>query len=344
MADPAFDAALTTWVLEGELPLEDACLETPDGTPDTSTGQCLALRGEQAIRTCGPIVGSLPPGRSLDINLSLREHQAAEALLQLQLVDEEGKVLAIAVLEPGPEWERQRVSIDGNEKTVDASWLRLGRTGETGQILVDNIAMERLGGPEEGFVSLFNGKTLDGWVRDTEGYEVIDGAIRCKPASGGDLRTSEQYADFVLRFEFQMVPGANNGIAVRAPIEGNAAYLGMEIQVIDSTSPGYANLKPWQFHGSAYGLAAAERGWLLSPSEWNREEIRLEGDHLTVTLNGHVILDEHINPILEAGPPSGSEHEGARRTSGHIGFCGHGSDVAYRNIRIRPLGKQDLDP
>jgi hypothetical protein len=120
-------------------------------------------------------------------------------------------------------------------------------------------------------------------------------------------------------------------------LKGNAAYEGMEIQVIDSASPAYADLKPWQYHGSAYGIAAAERGWLLSPGSWNREEISLAGSRLKVILNGHVILDVDINAAVEAGPPSGNAHVGASRTSGHIGFCGHGSAVSFRDIRIRQL-------
>ena len=148
--------------------------------------------------------------------------------------------------------------------------------------------MEKIGGEEREFKPLFNGRTFEGWVGDTTGYEVVEETIRCRPSSGGDLRTAGQYDDFVLRFEFLLTPGANNGIAVRAPVEGNAAYEGLEIQVIDSWDVQYAALKPWQHHGSAYGLAAAERGWMLPPGQWNREEIRFVGSRLTVTLNGHV--------------------------------------------------------
>ncbi|MCH2134327.1 MAG: DUF1080 domain-containing protein [Phycisphaerales bacterium] len=335
--NPTFDDDVTAWVTEGGLAMETARIESPDGTPDTSTGMCLALGPGQGVRTRGPMVQSLPKGTTLDINLSLRERDAAGGRLDVQLVNLAGEVLASESLDPGDSWSRQRVSIAGGERTSSSAWLRLQRTGDAGLVLVDNIALERVGGPEAGFVSLFDGETLSGWIRDTEGYEVVDGAIQCKPGSGGDLRTVGQYGDFILRFEFRLAPGGNNGIAVRAPIEGNAAYEGMEIQVIDSMAPGYADLKPWQHHGSAYGLVAAERGWMLPPGTWNREEIRLQGSRLTVVLNGHIILDADINAVLEAGTASGSAHEGARRTSGHLGFCGHGTAAAFRNLRVMPL-------
>ncbi|NIR60685.1 MAG: DUF1080 domain-containing protein, partial [Gammaproteobacteria bacterium] len=75
----------------------------------------------------------------------------------------------------------------------------------------------------EGFVSLFNGEDLTGWVGATEGYFVSNGAIVCDPDTGGNLYTESEYADFVLRFEFRLTPGANNGLGVRAPLEGDAA-------------------------------------------------------------------------------------------------------------------------
>ncbi|NBQ16595.1 MAG: DUF1080 domain-containing protein, partial [Proteobacteria bacterium] len=84
---------------------------------------------------------------------------------------------------------------------------------------------------EGGFTPLFDGRTLTGWMGDTAGYSVEGGAIVCGP-KGTNLYTHNEYANFVLRFSFMLSPGANNGIGVRAPATGDAAYEGMEIQVL----------------------------------------------------------------------------------------------------------------
>ncbi|MCH2153806.1 MAG: DUF1080 domain-containing protein [Phycisphaerales bacterium] len=337
VSNSSFEEESLSWEVGGGLQAENACIVTPGATADTSRGKCLALGLGHHVQTVDPVVDSLAVGSSVDVNLSLRASKE-DALLAVELVGDDGAVLAEHVLDPTRAWSRYRAILATNDNATGPCRVRLSRTGGRGRILIDNIAMEHVGPVEDDFVSLFDGKSLDGWIGDTEGYEVFDEAIRCKPEQGGDLRSVDEYEDFVLRFEFKLSPGGNNGIAVRAPVKGNAAYEGMEIQVLDSMSPGYATLKPWQYHGSAYGIAAAERGWLLPPGSWNREEIRLEGSHLKVTLNGHVILDVDVQAAIQAGAPSGNAHAGASRTSGHIGFCGHGSDVSFRDIRIQTLG------
>jgi hypothetical protein len=113
----------------------------------------------------------------------------------------------------------------------------------------------------EGFVALFNGRNLENWVGNKESYVAEDGMIVIKPdkGSGGNLFTEKEYSDFVFRFEFQLTPGANNGLGIRAPLEGDAAYAGMELQILDNTAPEYAKLQPYQYHGSVYGVIPAKR-------------------------------------------------------------------------------------
>lgn len=192
--------------------------------------------------------------------------------------------------------------------------------------------------PEEvaqGFVPLFDGKTVEGWQGATKGYVPKDGILVCEKEGGGRLFSVKEYADFVLRFEFKLEPGGNNGVAIRAPLDGRTSRTGMEIQILDDTAPRYAHLKPYQYHGSIYGLVPAKRGHLKSVGEWNCEEICCQGSHVKVTLNGVVIVDADLSKIDQ--PMDGYEHPGRFRKKGLIGFLGHGTHIEFRNIRIREL-------
>jgi hypothetical protein len=153
------------------------------------------------------------------------------------------------------------------------------------------------------------------------------------------LLTQDQYDDFILRFEFKLTPNANNGLAIRAPVHGDAAYNGMELQILDGSSGKYPDLKPYQTHGSIYGVAPAKRGFLKPVGAWNQQEVLCRGRNLRVTLNGHVILDVNLDEVAPEGKTiDGQNHPGLQNTKGHLGFLGHGDPVAIRNIRI-----QDLD-
>lgn len=195
--------------------------------------------------------------------------------------------------------------------------------------------------PQAAFIPLFNGKDLSGWTGSRggppQGYAVENGAIVCL-ADGRNLYTAGEYGDFILRFRFQLTPGANNGIGVRTPNEGDAAYEGLEIQVLDNTAEQWAGLKPWQFHGSVYGIAAASRRDALKPvGEWNDEEIEIRGRRVKVTLNGIVLVDVDLDEATKGGTLSGQPHPGLKRSRGHICFCGHGDRVAYKDLEIREL-------
>jgi hypothetical protein len=192
---------------------------------------------------------------------------------------------------------------------------------------------------KEGFVSLFNGQDLSQWTGNTVGYPVRDGVVEVAPelGGGGNVYTKDEFANFIYRFEFQLTPGANNGIGIRAPLEGDAAYVGMEIQVLDNEAPQYKDLDPRQYHGSVYGIMPAKRGFLLPTGEWNKEEIIAKGNKIKVTLNGTVILDGDIKEALKNGTLDNKDHPGLFRPSGHLGFLGHGDVVRFRNMRVKKL-------
>jgi len=191
---------------------------------------------------------------------------------------------------------------------------------------------------EEGFTQLFNGKDLSGWTGNTQAYLVEDGNIVIRPdKGGGNLYTENEYADFIFRFEFKLTPGANNGLGIRAPLTGDAAYVGYELQILDNTANKYKDLEAYQYHGSVYGIIPAKRGFLKPVEEWNSQEVMVKGDEIKITLNGTIIVDGNLKEASANGTMDGKDHPGLERTSGHIGFLGHGSVLWFRNIRIKEL-------
>lgn len=192
---------------------------------------------------------------------------------------------------------------------------------------------------KEGFSLLFDGTHINEWTGNKAGYLIQEGALVVNPenGSGGNLYTNEEYSDFIYRFDFQLTPGANNGIGVHAPLEGDAAYLGMEVQVLDSEHPKYAELQPYQYHGSVYGVIPAKRGFLKPVGEWNNEEIVVKGSKIKVTLNGNVIVDGDYVLASKNGTIDHKEHPGLLNKLGHIGFLGHGDVVRYKNMRIKRI-------
>jgi len=190
---------------------------------------------------------------------------------------------------------------------------------------------------KEGYVSLFNGRDLTGWVGATKGYQAENGVLVCLKEKGGNLYTEKEYSDFIFRFEFKLTPGANNGLGIRAPLQGDAAYVGMELQILDDSSPIYKNLKPYQYHGSIYGVVASKRGHLKPVGEWNVQEVIAKGRQITVKLNGVTIVDADIDRASTPKTVDGANHPGLKRTKGHLGFLGHGARIEFRNLRILDL-------
>ena len=206
---------------------------------------------------------------------------------------------------------------------------------------------------EPGFTSLFNGKDLTGWVygqrgtaenKSGKGYQIENGILYSTKEDGGNLYTEKEYSDFVLRFDVRLTENANNGIGIRAPLVGDAAYVGIEIQVLDDSGSQYTSLRPYQYHGSIYGMVAPKRGFQKPVGEWNSEEITAQGRHITIKLNGTTIVDANLDDVKDEemlkthrdlSKPEGSR--GIANTKGHIGFLGHGARVEFRNIRIKEL-------
>lgn len=209
-------------------------------------------------------------------------------------------------------------------------YIREIRSDEANQLLRND--------DPDGFRPLFNGKDFTGWTGAVSSHEVNDGAMQCRQGKGGTVYTQEQFTNFIVRLEFRLSPGGNNGLAIRYPGKGDPAYDGMcECQVLDDAferNTGRA-IDPRQAHGSAYGMVAAQRGYQHPTGDWNYQEVTVRGSTIKVELNGTVILDTDLSTVSEfmAGKP----HPGKDRLSGHFGFAGHNDPVMFRNVSIKPL-------
>ena len=150
----------------------------------------------------------------------------------------------------------------GNKIWFRNIYLREIEPEEANRLLAEESAAQ--------FVSVFNGRNLDGWDSAVDGYHVSDGALLCKEGQGGTLFTSKQFSNFIARLEFKLPPKGNNGLAIRYPGYGSAHTDGMcELQILSEDYPDIDELDPRQLHGSAYGLAAAHQGYLRPVGEWN---------------------------------------------------------------------------
>ena len=193
--------------------------------------------------------------------------------------------------------------------------------------------------PQDGFVSLFDGKSLAGWTGSLASYAVENGNLVCIAGGKGNLLTEKQYTDFVVAFEFKLTEGANNGLGIRCPklAEGSLHLEGIELQILDDTAEQYKALKPYQYHGSAYGLVASKQGSLKPLGEWNHQEVTVNGRHITVVLNGTKIVDADIDEATKSGTLDGQLHPGLARRRGHLALLGHGDRVDFRHLQIREL-------
>jgi len=187
------------------------------------------------------------------------------------------------------------------------------------------------------FKSAFNGKNFEGWAGPTNNYSVDHGSIQCMKGKGGTIYVNDELGDFSARMEFKLPPGGNNGLAIRYPGSGDTAYVGMcELQVLDDSAKKYAKLHPAQYHGSAYGMVPAARGYQRPVGEWNFQEVTVDGSRIKVELNGTLILNADLanveKPMYDLG-----KFKGRLRKSGYFGLAGHGDAVSFRNISIRNI-------
>jgi hypothetical protein len=191
--------------------------------------------------------------------------------------------------------------------------------------------------PPQGFTALFNGKDLTGWKVNQGGkmaaWGAEDGLIYVQGGGGGWLMTEKEYGDFELRLEFKVPVNGNSGVALRSPMKGDPAYVGMEIQILDDNGPAYKNLRPTQYTGSIYDVVPPAKHVSKPAGEWNQFRIVAKGRQVTVELNGTQI----VNANLDEHKDRADKHPGLLRAKGHLGLQSHDGRVEFRNLYVKEL-------
>jgi len=172
------------------------------------------------------------------------------------------------------------------------------------------------------------------------GWRVVNGVLQSEGSRGNWLMSEREYGDFELEYEFKLGEQGNGGLALRAPMAGDPAFDGMELQMADVRYNPEA--KSSELTGGLY-RAVAPRQQVYRPTEWNHYEISLKGTRIKARLNGVLIHDLDLATQTETV----KRHDGTdavplrdRPRRGHIGFqelSRGGGHVMVRNAYIRPL-------
>ncbi len=182
---------------------------------------------------------------------------------------------------------------------------------------------------EEGFVSLFDGKQLDGWfvMGKPQGWKITDSVIHSDAAQGGNwLRSEKTYGDFILKLEWRVSKNGNSGVFLRSTREGQPWLTGYEVQI--SNEP----RDDEHCTGSLYGYAAAKPRPDESAEKWHTYELHCHGPRITVISDGVKCVEYD---------QSTSEKTKDKPLKGFIGLQDShspaGNWIEYRNIRIKEL-------
>jgi hypothetical protein len=199
-------------------------------------------------------------------------------------------------------------------------------------VLVAGIA--RAGDVPKGFTPLFNGKDLTGWksTGNQKVWGAEKGVIYCAGGGGGWLMTDKEYANYELRLEYKMPLKGNSGVGLRSPLQGDPAYVGMEIQLIDDVN--WGKLESWQHTGSIYNVVPAKKVHNNPIGEWNSMKITAKGSKITIVQNGETLVDADLADYVKE---HGKRHPGITREKGHIGLQSYNLRVEFRNIVLKNL-------
>ena len=212
-------------------------------------------------------------------------------------------------------------------------------------LLVAMLTAQAVGAPQpvtaeeakEGFVALFDGKSLNGWMTIPLGENVgswvaRDGVLTYTPGDSW-IATASTYTDFVLRLEYRTGPDSDSGIFMRSTEKGYPSFTGMEIEIRNDAG----GAPEPRSNTSIYGAAAPRKNVTKADGAWNVVEISLIKRRLVATLNGETIHDLDLDDPAFAGALRGPLSRRAK--SGRIGFQAHatGVPVEFRHVRIKVL-------
>jgi hypothetical protein len=183
----------------------------------------------------------------------------------------------------------------------------------------------------------FNGRDLTGWRPvggKKDSWTVVDGLLVANAKGGGWLARTDEMSDYLFELEFRLPPGGNSGLFLRPPLEGNPAWEGIEIQLLDDAAPQYAGkLSPEQYCASIYGMGAAQPGISRPAGQWQKLRVLCAGRHVAAWLNGQPVsyaaLDDHM--------AKADKVRGLKRAAGFPGLQNEHGPIHFRNLRFRDL-------
>lgn len=190
---------------------------------------------------------------------------------------------------------------------------------------------------DKGFVPLFNGKDLDGWVvkGKAEGWQVKDGVIRSEGAKGGDwIRSAKEYGDFILKVDWKISKNGNSGVFIRVPDKSAPWLNGYEVQI--------SNAPRDDLHctGALYGYAAVKPRPDESPDKWHTFEVHCIGTKVKVIADGVTVVDVD-QKTLTAPNEKGYTDPKTKPLQGYVGLqdahSPAGTYIEFRNVLIKEL-------
>ena len=202
---------------------------------------------------------------------------------------------------------------------------------------------------DDGYVSLFDGRTLDGWRNwgsesISSGWKVEDGALTRAAEGAGNLVTEQQFSDFDLLFEWKVAPGANSGVFYHvSEADDKGLITSPEYQVLDNAA--HVDGKNAKTSAASnYALHAPVKDATRPVGEWNQGRIVVESGRVEHWLNGEKVVEyelgsEEWKQRVDASKFAQWPAYGTRR-KGHIAIQDHGDPVWYRNIKLKELPAQ----
>lgn len=199
----------------------------------------------------------------------------------------------------------------------------------------------------EGWILLFDGKSLDGWMTSSQKPSqrpLEHGAINPHRCGGYMMIHEKPWSDFILSLDFKIAPKCNSGVFVRTfpltPRPGkDVGFNGIEIAVDDAQGAGYHDT------GAIYDLARPTKNAMRPAGEWNHMQITCDGPRITVELNGEQVNRVDLAQFTAPNKrPDGTDHKfdvaySTHPGSGYIGLQDHGGECWYKNIKLKPLAR-----